>query len=74
LRSLCAVTPMLQALHALLGSAGDATEVAMLYGSQTSSDVLARGTLDAWALSSQGRFKVTHGERTLNGRWALSVG
>jgi NAD(P)H-flavin reductase len=55
------VTPMLQALHALLGSPGDTTEVSMLYGSKVANDVLARETIDRWAEEHQDRFKVTHG-------------
>jgi cytochrome-b5 reductase len=54
------VTPMLQALHALLGTTGDATEVSMLYGSVHSGDVLAGKELDAWAAASKGRFAVHH--------------
>ena len=53
---------MLQLLHAVLGTPGDSTaRVALLYGSQTALDVLARDTLEAWAAGSQGRFAVTHG-------------
>ena len=45
------IMPMLQALHALLGTPGDATVVDLVYGSKTEADpdILARGTLDAWA-------------------------
>jgi len=53
------VTPMLQALHAILGTEDDATEVAVLYGSRTSDAILAKATLDAWA-SSNPRLAVTH--------------
>ena len=37
------------ALHALLGTAGDETEVTLLYSSKTEEDILARAALDAWA-------------------------
>jgi len=54
------ITPMLQALHAILGTAGDATAVSMLYGSMHSGDILAGDALDAWAAGSKGRFSLTH--------------
>jgi len=54
------VTPMLQALHAILGSSGDTTEVSMLYGSRTKEDILAKEVLDMWASASGGRLVVTH--------------
>ena len=36
---------MIQALHAILGSAGDKTEVKMLYGSRTSDNILGEDFL-----------------------------
>ena len=54
------ITPMLQALHALLGSAGDGTVIDLIYGSKTERDILARDTLDAWAAAHPGRLRVTH--------------
>ena len=62
------VTPMIQALHAILGTEGDGPKVSMLYGSRNSSDILAGEAVDAWAKSSQGRFKVIHGKRTRRGQ------
>ena len=53
------ITPMLQALHAILGTAGDATEVALIYGSRTAANVLAGDVLDAWA-ANHPRLKVLH--------------
>jgi len=53
------ITPMIQALHCVLGSKDDTSKVAMLYGSKTSKEILAKETLDAWERSS-GRLKVTH--------------
>jgi len=58
------VTPMLQALHALLGSPDDTTEVSLLYASKAASDILARETIDRWAEEHKDRFKVTHGTQT----------
>lgn len=54
------ITPMIQALHLVLGTNGDSSKVSMLYGSRTSKDILAQETLDAWVGSNPDRFKVTH--------------
>ena len=54
------ITPMLQALHALLGTADDQTETTLLYSSKTEADILARTALDSWAASHAGRFRITH--------------
>ena len=43
------VTPMLQALHAVLGSPGDETAVTVLASHKTREDALAVEALDAWA-------------------------
>lgn len=53
------ITPMVQALHVILGTAGDTSQVSMLYGSRTSRDILAKETLDAWTAASD-RLKITH--------------
>mmetsp|Transcript_7778 Transcript_7778/g.25637 ORF Transcript_7778/g.25637 Transcript_7778/m.25637 type:complete len:310 (+) Transcript_7778:3-932(+) len=54
------IAPMIQALHAVLGSADDSTVVDLLYGSKTEPDILARDTLDAWSAAYPGRLNVTH--------------
>jgi len=54
------ITPMIQALHCVLGTKDDASKVAMLYGSKSSNDILAKETVDAWAASCPDRFNVTH--------------
>merc|ERR1711904_437436 len=54
------ITPMIQALHCVLGTEGDTSKVAMLYGSKTSKDILAKETLDAWAAAHGDRLNVTH--------------
>ena len=54
------ITPMLQALHALLGTAADRTKVTLLYSSKTQADILARATLDAWAAKHPRRLHVQH--------------
>jgi len=54
------ITPMIQALHCVLGTKDDTSKVSMLYGSKSSNDILAKETLDAWATSCADRFQVTH--------------
>lgn len=54
------ITPMVQALHAILGTEGDTTEVTMLYGNKTPKDILCQDLLDSWASLSGGRLKVVH--------------
>lgn len=54
------ITPMVQALHAILGTAGDPTErVSVLYGSRSADDILAKSVLDEWEKGSD-RLDVTH--------------
>merc|ERR1712232_860477 len=56
------ITPMVQALHAILGSSatGAAQEsVAMLYGSRDSKDILGKDILDSWANECD-KFSLTH--------------
>jgi cytochrome-b5 reductase len=54
------ITPFIQALHALLGTEGDETDISMLYGSRSSDDILGGDTMNDWAAQSNGRFKCTH--------------
>jgi cytochrome-b5 reductase len=54
------IAPMIQALHAILGTADDTTIVSMLYASKVKEDILAQETLEAWAASSEGRFTCKH--------------
>lgn len=54
------ITPMIQALHAILGTAGDSTQVTMLFGNKTQKDILCKDVLDSWAADSGGRLKVLH--------------
>merc|ERR1712134_229146 len=54
------ITPMIQALHAILGTTDDKTEVTMLYGSRSVDDVLAKATLDDWCSVHGSRLKVVH--------------
>jgi len=54
------ITPMIQALHALLGTKGDTTDVSLLFGNRSEKDILLRETLDEWATQFSDRFHVTH--------------
>lgn len=58
------ISPMLQALHAILGEdvkdPEDSTKVSLLYGSQTADDILGREMLDAWSDSHKEQLMVTH--------------
>lgn len=54
------ITPMIQALHAILGTAGDTTKVTMLYGSKTQKDILCLDLLSKWEADFSDRLKVIH--------------
>ena len=54
------VTPMIQALHAILGSNNSQKPVVtMLYGSRVSSDILGQEILHKWAAEHANQFKLT---------------
>jgi cytochrome-b5 reductase len=63
------VTPMIQALHALLGSDEDVTKVTLLYGSRRKEDIIAREALEVWERMSGGRLKVVHVLSEEEGEW-----
>lgn len=54
------ITPMIQALHAILGTAGDETQVSVIFGNKTQQDILCKDLLDKWGEDFKSRFKVTH--------------
>lgn len=54
------ITPIVQGLHAILGTPGDDTQVTLLFGNRTQGDILGRGLLDDWASKSGGRLRVVH--------------
>lgn len=56
------ITPMIQALHAILGDTESPAEqrADVLYGSRHSGDVLGKEMLDAWEKSHGNKLKVTH--------------
>eukprot|EP00586_Coscinodiscus_wailesii_P013170 CAMPEP_0172503948 /NCGR_PEP_ID=MMETSP1066-20121228/174028_1 /TAXON_ID=671091 /ORGANISM="Coscinodiscus wailesii, Strain CCMP2513" /LENGTH=286 /DNA_ID=CAMNT_0013279901 /DNA_START=190 /DNA_END=1050 /DNA_ORIENTATION=+ len=54
------ITPMIQALHAILGDKDSETKVSMLYGSKVANDILGSDMLEDWAASHSERLTVTH--------------
>uniref|UniRef100_A0A6U4GMF3 NADH-cytochrome b5 reductase n=1 Tax=Phaeomonas parva TaxID=124430 RepID=A0A6U4GMF3_9STRA len=52
------VTPMVQALHAVLGTPGDETEVTMVCGNRSQRDMLGREMLRNWERGFPGRLRV----------------
>lgn len=54
------ITPMIQALHAILGDKDSDQEVVMFYGSRTEEDILGRALLDNWAKEHPKKLKVVH--------------
>lgn len=54
------ITPMLQALHALLGGAGGDAKVSLVYAARTADELLCRRALDGWAAASGGRLTVEY--------------
>jgi len=54
------ITPMYQALHKIVNTAGDNLNVTLLCGNRSPSDILLRKELDAAVEKSGGRVKVVH--------------
>merc|ERR1712183_294154 len=54
------ITPMIQALHAILGNPEDTTKGSMLYGSQVSDQILCEEILSNWQKAYPDRLSVTH--------------
>lgn len=54
------ITPMVQALHAILGTATDETQVTMVYGNKAQKDILLKELLDKWSADYPTRLKVVH--------------
>eukprot|EP00930_Biecheleria_cincta_P072701 TRINITY_DN60056_c0_g1_i1.p1 TRINITY_DN60056_c0_g1~~TRINITY_DN60056_c0_g1_i1.p1 ORF type:complete len:311 (-),score=35.00 TRINITY_DN60056_c0_g1_i1:164-1060(-) len=54
------ITPIIQALHAILGTADDATQVTLFFGNRTQTDILGKELLESWSANSCGRLKVFH--------------
>eukprot|EP00747_Dinoflagellata_sp_TGD_P209363 gnl/TRDRNA2_/TRDRNA2_82760_c0_seq2.p1 gnl/TRDRNA2_/TRDRNA2_82760_c0~~gnl/TRDRNA2_/TRDRNA2_82760_c0_seq2.p1 ORF type:complete len:141 (-),score=33.07 gnl/TRDRNA2_/TRDRNA2_82760_c0_seq2:65-487(-) len=54
------ITPMYQALERIVGTAGDETQVTLIYGNKSPKDILLRDELDALAAEAKGRLKIVH--------------
>jgi cytochrome-b5 reductase len=54
------ITPMIQALHAILGGDDNDNEVVLFYGSRTEDDILGRALIDSWAKAHPKNLKVVH--------------
>ena len=54
------IAPMIQALYPILGTAGDAIQVRLLFGNKSPDDILLKGELDRLASEHADRFSVTY--------------
>merc|ERR1712232_409624 len=54
------ITPMIQALHAILGNSGDETNVTLIFGNKKQGDILCKDLLESWEGLSGGRLNVVH--------------
>jgi cytochrome-b5 reductase len=54
------ITPMIQALHAILGDKDAGNNVVMFYGNKSSNDILGKTMVDSWAKEFGDRFQVHH--------------
>ena len=54
------ITPMIQALHAILGDDDSSNDVTLLYGSKVEADILARDLLEKWADDYADKFQLVH--------------
>lgn len=54
------ITPIIQALHAILGTADDSTQVTLFFGNRAERDILGKDLLESWSAGSGGRLKVFH--------------
>mmetsp|Transcript_98172 Transcript_98172/g.184624 ORF Transcript_98172/g.184624 Transcript_98172/m.184624 type:complete len:301 (-) Transcript_98172:121-1023(-) len=54
------ITPMIQALHAVLGTPSDDTKVSLIFGNKTQKDILCKEVLDQWSADFPERLKVVH--------------
>ncbi|KAJ1461029.1 hypothetical protein M885DRAFT_508563 [Pelagophyceae sp. CCMP2097] len=70
------ISPMIQALHSVLGTPSDPTRVSMLYGSRTSDGILAKEVLDEWCAAHADRLEVTHvlSNEPADSKWAGDKG
>lgn len=54
------IAPMIQALHPLLNTKGDVTQVRLLYGNLSPKDIMLKTDLDRYAAQFPERFQVTY--------------
>lgn len=54
------ITPMMQALHAILGTPGDTTEVTLIFGNKTPQDIMCLELIEDWISRHPERLKVVH--------------
>jgi NAD(P)H-flavin reductase len=54
------ITPMYQALQAVLNYPGDKTQIVLIYGNRTLRDILLKDELDQLETDSNGQLKVVH--------------
>merc|ERR1712113_1379667 len=54
------ITPMIQALHAILGTPEDTTQASLIFSNKTKKDILCEGLLDTWARVYPDRLRVVH--------------
>lgn len=54
------ITPMIQALHALLGGTGRTPKITLLYGSKDAEDILGHRLLDGWVQTHGDQLEVVH--------------
>lgn len=54
------ITPMIQALHAILGDKDATNTVIMFYGNKSSDDILGKTMVDSWSKQYGDQFKVHH--------------
>jgi len=54
------ITPMIQALHAILGTDNSTTTVSLLYGSRTEDEILGYQLLNDWERKFKNRLTVMH--------------
>jgi len=54
------ITPMIQAIHPLLGNVADSTNINLIYGSRTEDDILGKEILNEWVARHPDQLSVTH--------------
>ena len=70
------ITPMVQALHAILGDPTSGIEVVVLFGSRESRDIPGKDLLDSWVQQHPHRLTVEHilSDEPENSNWAGARG